>query len=131
MRTFDLRVYLAAKLKIEQIQSKLKDEDDDKEVLKNIVKNKEEMILTLKSELDSSKATPVAISMPLNSCDQCDFKSESNKGLKIHMGKMHEAECPECNEIFGGELKLKTHMCRVHVANPSFKHFYMKNWFVR
>ena len=69
--------------------------------------------------------------MPLNSCDQCDFKCESNKGLKIHMGKMHEEECPECNELFGGELKLKTHMCRVHVANPSFKHFYMKNWFVR
>ena len=48
--------------------------------------------------------------MPLNSCDQCEFKSESNKGVKIHMGKMHEAEYHKCNEIFGGELKLKTHV---------------------
>ena len=37
-----------AKLKIEQVQSKLNDEGDDMEVLENIVKNKEEMILTLK-----------------------------------------------------------------------------------
>ena len=42
---------------------------------------------------------------------------------------MHEAECPECNEIFAGEAKLKTYICRVHVTNPSFQNFYMKNWF--
>ena len=44
---------------------------------------------------------------------------------------MFEAECSECNEIFSGEFKLKTHMCRVHVSNPSFEDYYMKNWFIR
>ena len=70
-------------------------------------------------------------SLPIHSCDQFDFTSASNKGLKIHVGKMHESECPECNEIFAGEAKLKTHMCRLNVTNPSFQNFYMKNCFLK
>ena len=65
-------------------------------------------------------------------CDQCDFTSESQKGIKIHMGRMHEIKCDTCSEKFHGESKLKSHMCRIHVSNPTCNHLlYMKNWYVK
>ena len=36
----------------------------------------------------------------------------------IHIGKKHEHKCYECGEVFAGEHKLKTHICRQHVENP-------------
>ena len=43
---------------------------------------------------------------------------------------MHELECKSCNSIFPSDTKLKDHMCRLHVSNPSNKFLYMKDWFV-
>ena len=66
-----------------------------------------------------------------HSCDQCDFNTESEKGLKIHMGRKHEVKCSGGSEKFAGDSKLKTHMCRQHISNPSSDQLYMKNWFVK
>ena len=83
----------------------MKDTEENLDILESIDKNREIEIQNLKNELELSEAKLKAL--PIHSCDQCDFKSASNKGLKIHVGKMHETECPECNEIFAGEAKLK------------------------
>ena len=37
----------------------------------------------------------------------------------------------ECNEMFAGIDKLNGHMCRVHIKNPSYKEYYMKDWLIR
>ena len=64
-------------------------------------------------------------------CDQCDFSTNNEKGLKIHTGKMHDLECDTCKEMFASDTKLKAHMCRLHVSNPSKHTLYMKDWFVK
>ena len=56
---------------------------------------------------------------------------KSEKGMKIHMGKMHEIKCKTCNEKFAGESKLKSHMCRLHIGNPSNDTLYMKEWYIK
>ena len=65
-----------------------------------------------------------------NDCEECEFQTESDKGLKIHIGRMHEVKCKLCGEKFAGERKILKHTCRVHVTNPSNCSFYMKDWFV-
>ena len=62
------------------------------------------------------------------SCDECDFTTESEKGVKIHMGRMHEVICDSCSEKFAGKAKLLNHMCRLHIENPDFEQLYMKNF---
>ena len=59
----------------------MNDKDDTVKVLENIVKNRELEILDLKKD-DSAETT--------YSCSECDFTSETEKGLKIHKGKKHE-----------------------------------------
>ena len=47
------------------------------------------------------------------------------------MSNFHEILCPQCNCMFAGEQKMKNHLCKIHVKNPSSKRFYMKDWFVK
>ena len=122
------------KSKINEMEKVKKEDDDNINLLEEILKNKDFEIATLKTKLDldvitdskSSEETPI-----LYSCDQCDFTTESEKGLKIHMGKMHEVTCTSCREKLAGEAKLKSHMCRIHIENPNSEYLYMKNWVLR
>ena len=118
------------RIKIEQMEKTLNEKKDDLEVIDNIVKNKDLEIVRLLSELDEAKLGPNT-DAPTHACVQCDFTSECDNELKIHMGKSHGIKCPDCCETFAGEAKLKTHMCRLHIENPSSTHFYMKNWFIK
>ena len=43
-------------------------------------------------------------------CALCDFTTESNLGLKIHIGKMHEVKCDTCSEKFNKEISYR-HTC--------------------
>ena len=45
------------------------------------------------------------------------------------MSRMHEVNCVVFNDKFGGNSKLRTHMCRVQVTNPTHLNLYMKNWY--
>ena len=63
-------------------------------------------------------------------CDDCEFNAVCESDLKIHMREKHEIECNACNEKFAGLRKLKNHMCRIHVVNPSSGDYYMKNWYL-
>ena len=53
-------------------------------------------------------------------CDQCEFKTEKKKGLKVHIGRVHSMKCKSCKEVFilkenfERHLKLETtleHIC--------------------
>ena len=111
--------------KIEELEKLNLDKDDNIEMLNSIIKNKNLDLQTPQTE------TSLNLQVDSFKCDQCDFTSESSKGLKIHLGRVHEVRCDTCNEKFGGIKKLKAHTCRIHVANPSSEFCYMKNWYVK
>ena len=112
-------------LNVSQKDNLIKEKDDNLMILEEIVKTKDVEITRLQTEID-------AIPTPnIHSCEQCDFSTESEKGLKIHMSRMHEVKCSDCDEKFAGETRLKSHMCRIHIENPDSEYLYMKNWFIK
>ena len=64
-------------------------------------------------------------------CEECDFTINTKEGMKLHVERDHTVICEDCDEKYAGERKLKTHMCRVHVKNPTKNELYMKNWFIK
>ena len=121
-----LKDKLKVKLKkIEELEKLNLDKDDNIEMLNSIINNTNVGVQISQTE------TNLKLQVGSFTCDQCDFTSESSKGLKIHLGRVHEVRCDTCNEKFGGTKKLKAHTCRIHVVNPSSEFFYMKNWYVR
>ena len=65
-------------------------------------------------------------------CEECDFSSISEPDLKIHVETMHQHMCSYCGSSFAGEKRLKNHMCRIYINNPSSdKGYFTKDWFVR
>ena len=67
----------------------------------------------------------------LYNCDECDFVSGMKNALRDHMKFKHEAQCDTCKEMFVGEKKVKNHMCRIFLINPTFGDFYTKNWYLK
>ena len=115
--------------KVEEIKKANGEKDETIEMLNAIIDNKNSEIQKLK---DEKTVPPISELLPnTHTCEQCDFRSESEKGLKIHMGRMHEVTCDACNEKFAGQKKLNTHMCRIHLKNPSIEFLYMKNWYLK
>ena len=47
------------------------------------------------------------------------------------MQSEHEHQCSFCNLTFDGLKKVKSHMCRIEIENPTSYWFYTKNWFER
>ena len=102
------------------------EKDTKIEMLNMTVENKKIEITQLKKEIiESDDSVKLKID-----CEECEFQTESDKGLKIHIGRMHEVKCKLCGEKFAGERKLLTHTFRVHVTNPTNCSFYMKDWYV-
>ena len=64
-------------------------------------------------------------------CEECGFVNKTAEGLRMHVEKDHSVNCEHCDENLAGIAKLKKHMCRMNVKNPSILDLYMKNWFVR
>ena len=48
------------------------------------------------------------------SCIECEYISNKKHNLKKHIETSHGVECQKCNEMFAGIGKLNCHMCRVH-----------------
>ena len=115
--------------KLKGVNDSLKDREDIIDMLNLDVENKN-------SELDALREKMIqhpkeVVQSKTFTCNQCDYTSESEKGIKIHMGRKHEVKCDKCNEKFGGDQKLRTHMCRIHVTNPTYKSIYIKDWYLR
>ena len=107
----------------------VKVKDDTIEMLNIIVENKKKELLSIKNEIIELKLETGGEShKDVFKCNQCDYEPESKKGLKIHLARMHEVKCDKCGEMFGGERNLKTHMCRISIANPTCFNLYTKSW---
>ena len=61
-------------------------------------------------------------------CGSCDFESDDEKNINMHVKSKHEFSCEICELTFQSEEKLKTHMCRLIVTNPTCGDYYTKNW---
>ena len=84
-------------------------------------------------------------------CKICGIACDGNSNLENHVKKMHPEkldesesekvsylkvsenfglpfECNTCNLVFATDIKLKKHLCRITVKNPSFCDLYIKNW---
>ena len=57
-------------------------------------------------------------------CGSCDFESDDEENLNVHVKSKHEFSCEICELTFKYEEKLKTHMCRLTVANPTCGDYY-------
>ena len=55
---------------------------------------------------------------------------EQNAPKNANMGEKHEEKCDVCDERFAGSTKLKTHICRVHVTNPTYGSLCVKKWYI-
>ena len=64
-------------------------------------------------------------------CEECYYFARNKQDLREHVELKHMKKCESCDEIFAGIGKLSKHMCRVHVINPDWGDFYMKNWYIR
>ena len=82
------------KTKIKSVNEVVKEKEDTIEMLNIIVENKNLELAKLKDEFVELKNSMSGESYSNSfKCDQCDFTTESKNGLKIHMGRMHEAKC--------------------------------------
>ena len=64
-------------------------------------------------------------------CDFCELEEKTEEELNAQKLSVHGIKCEHCGETYIGEKKFKTHTCRKHVPNPDYMDLYMKNWFVR
>ena len=69
-------------------------------------------------------------------CNVCDLTFSNKVSLANHTEEKHTSDanksesvkCITCGSNFSTEEKLKNHLCRVTVKNPTFCNFYTKNW---
>ena len=86
-----------------------------------------------KCEFESDDETELKVHVKSShafECEKCDISFEACNDLKVHMGKIHGTKCDECGENFANANKLKTHTCRIYVKNPTDGSLYMKNWYI-
>ena len=43
-------------------------------------------------------------------CDHCNFKTRKEKGIKVHIGRVHSLKCETCDKKFISVEKLERHM---------------------
>ena len=43
-------------------------------------------------------------------CEMCEFRTNSESGLKIHIGKVHKEKCERCDKTFRSREKLNRHI---------------------
>ena len=114
-----------AKMRLTNLEKDDKEKDDNLVMLEMTLENRELEIKHLKVELESIRTC--------YKCEECEFTSNLELELKIHIDSMHQHLCSHCNCSYAGDKKLKKHLCRIFVSNLSCpeKGFYMKDWFER
>ena len=63
-------------------------------------------------------------------CGLCDFVSDDETDIYVHVTSNHKFRCNTCNSEFKSEKKIKEHTCRIYIENPEFGEYYMKNWII-
>ena len=143
-----------AKLNVanEKLETKQKQSEEDYLMLENVVANKSKKVSELETlvdtlsvnkpceKCDDSPGTRDCLnehddkthqdeSVPSTSkCGSCDFESDDEEDLHVHVKSKHNFSCEICELTFQYEKKLRTHMCRLTVTNPTCGDYYTKNW---
>ena len=68
-----------------------------------------------------------------STCGKCDYKSDDEDNMEMHMNSDHGEKCEsftceKCNHTSKDEWKHITHICKVHINNPTFRDLYTKEW---
>ena len=63
-------------------------------------------------------------------CNSCDFVGVNKEAVTKHIENDHEFICKLCEFESKTEHKLNSHICILHLNNPSYINFYLKNWIV-
>ena len=50
-------------------------------------------------------------------CPHCEYKTASEKGIKIHESRKHKKKCEVCDQNFSSLDTLSTHICRGGIEN--------------
>ena len=61
---------------------------------------------------------------------KCDYESDGEDYLLMHMTSNHGITCEVCELTFQSETKLKMHMCRIQVKNPACDDHYTRGYVV-
>ena len=143
-----------AKLKvaIEKLENKQKHSEEDNLMLQHVVVNKSQKVSELETlvdtltvnkpceKCDDSPTTRDCLnehddkthqdeSVPSTSkCGSCDFESDDEENLNVHVKSKHIFSCEICKLTFQNEKKLQTHMCRLTVTNPTCGDYYPNHW---
>ena len=64
-------------------------------------------------------------------CEECNHSAKSKADLKLHHETLHVKICSDSKCNFAGERKLKEHVCRIYLSNPTSGRLYLKDWFVK
>ena len=114
-----------AKKRLTNLEKGDKEKDDNLVMLEMTLKNRDLERKHLKIELESMRTC--------FKCEECEFTSNLESDLNSHIESMHQHFCSHCSCSYVGEKKLKKHLCRIFLCNPSCpeKGFYTKDWFER
>ena len=131
------------KLANEKLENKLKESEENCMMLENVVNSKEKQISELESKVtkiscencERNFGTTKDLTDPndipsTSKCGLCEYESENENDMNIHVKTEHDLLCKVCDLTFETVRKLNMHMCRVNVLNPEYGEFYTKNWMV-
>ena len=64
-------------------------------------------------------------------CGECDYESDDEIDMKFHAKSKHNGDfkCTVCDIDLKSGSRLKTHMCRVPILNPSYGSLYLRSWY--
>ena len=91
------------------------------DILEYTMSNKVSEISILKEELETVRKLQF-------SCIFCDYKTKTENELNSHVRKHHEEKCNKCDLAFESRNKLRDHICKIYIHNPTHGNCYLKNW---
>ena len=107
-----------------------KESEENTMMLENVVESKIIEISDLKKSLkiikkdtnDEDDCQPST-----SKCGKCEYESDGENDLLMHIKSNHDITCDVCALTFQSETKLKIHMCRMHVKNPTCGDHYTRS----
>ena len=61
-------------------------------------------------------------------CTECEYTAKSEWYLDDHMLDKHNFPCGDCDLIFRTLGRLRNHICKLPIKNPTFGSLYSKSW---
>ena len=68
------------------------------------------------------------IKMVQFSCVFCNYKTDSENSLKVHIRANHDWKCKACDLAFETNSKLDGHICKTNIRHPTYGNLYINNW---